>query len=217
MIARYAVSTLAFVCLAVACFAQAQSADNGLEDLNKLLDSALSGDGQSNKTPVPPQAEIPSKAQAQQFSSPVGRKIAADECFYRGSDLLRAGKYDSAFLELSKAIEIESRDDRYYRRRSDALLKMGKVDQAIADCNAAVEINRYDNDNYECRGDAFLKKGDVDGAISDYSKAIELNPNMWTAYGSRSFAWKKKGDINKAKADAAKALKINASAVVPKF
>ena len=136
----------------------------------------------------------------------VGRKKSpATEHCERGEAHYFNGEYEQAFLELTKAIEIDPELARAYITRGQAYNDKDEYDLAIADFTRLIEIKPTDARAYGYRAMAYGNKGEYDLAIADYSKAIEIDPTIADSYKGRARAYYYKGEYEKAWKDVYKA------------
>lgn len=137
----------------------------------------------------------------------INRKVAIH--MFNGAAHSLNGRWNMELVELSKAIEIDSRYNKAYNERGRTYHSKGQYDQAIADYNKAIELNPRYVDAYYNRGNAYFDKGQNDKAMADYNKAIELNPKNADAYNNRGNAKLNIGQYDKAIADFNKTVELN--------
>ena len=115
------------------------------------------------------------------------------------------GDFESALLNYSKAIEIDSNETIYFYNR--ALVKEGLKDflGAISDYNKAIKINPKYGIAYFNRGTTKYELEDYKGAISDYSKSLEINYMDADSYLNRGGVYFKIGKKRNACKDFKKA------------
>ena len=87
--------------------------------------------------------------------------------------------------ELTKSIEINSKDAVAFYNRANAKYNSKDCQKSIADYNSAIEINAQYDDAYYNRGRAKYKLKDYLGAVADYDKAIIINSEFALAYNNR--------------------------------
>ena len=92
--------------------------------------------------------------------------------FYRSKIFLERGDDLEAYLDLSKALEIDVEDHLAYKNRSLALMGLGRYEDAVSDLSKALDIAPYYIELYTVIGDCYLEIGDLDKAIISYEKAI---------------------------------------------
>ena len=90
--------------------------------------------------------------------------------------------------ELTKSIEINSKDAVAFYNRANAKYNLKDCQESIADYNKAIEISPQYADAYSGRGLAKTELGDYQGAVADYNKAIEINSQHAVAYNNRGIA-----------------------------
>lgn len=76
----------------------------------------------------------------------------AQEYYNRGGDHVKAGLYDEAITDYSKAIELDPRYAEAYSNRGFVYGRKGQFDAAIADYNKAIELNPKIAEVYNNRG-----------------------------------------------------------------
>ncbi|KAF0983662.1 hypothetical protein FDP41_007577 [Naegleria fowleri] len=96
-----------------------------------------------------------------------------------GNTLLRNGKYQEAYNEYTKAIEIDPKNANLnavlYCNRAAAATKLGKHDVAIKDATKAIELNDSYLKAYMRRGSSYIELEQYEDAMRDYNKAHELD------------------------------------------
>jgi tetratricopeptide (TPR) repeat protein len=121
----------------------------------------------------------------------------AEAYLKRGYERWRNGELAAAIVDLSRAIELNSKLADAYYARGLARNSNGDSKGAIGDYNQAIELDPKNVQVYNDRGIARRRSGDIDGAIADYSRAIESDPkgSKW-AYFNRAIAKEAKRDSN---------------------
>lgn len=142
----------------------------------------------------------------------------AQQDLANGVNLQKAGKWQEAIDEFTKAIELDPSIEYAYIYRGNCYNELSQYDKAIADENKAIELKPKDDYPYYVRGSIYLEMANLDNsqldkAITDFSKAIEFNPKNTDAYESRSIAYARKGQYDLADADYKKVLQISNDSV----
>jgi tetratricopeptide (TPR) repeat protein len=121
----------------------------------------------------------------------------AEAYLKRGYERWRNGELAAAIVDLSRAIDLNSKLADAYYARGLARNSNGDSKGAIGDYNQAIELDPKNVQVYNDRGIARRRSDDIDGAIADYSRAIEGDPKggKW-AYFNRAIAKEAKRDSN---------------------
>ena len=123
-------------------------------------------------------------------------------------EYIDAGQFDKAIEICSKAIELNSKDERAYLSRGFAYFQKNNNNAAISDFTKAIQLNPNNDSPYIFRGSALDKLGRQDEAINDFTKAIQRNPNNANLYIFRGLVYARKGDDKSAIDDCNKAINI---------
>jgi tetratricopeptide (TPR) repeat protein len=136
---------------------------------------------------------------------------SAEEYFYRAYEFAEKGDYAGSISDLTKAIELNPNNDRFYYNRGTSYYKFDKDYYGAAedDYNKAIKINPNFVEAYHNRGIVRNALNKSYLAISDFNKAIEINPNNPELYFNRGSAKKNEKNYYGAIADYTKALEIN--------
>jgi len=94
----------------------------------------------------------------------------ADEYHSRGFRLRKAGKFDAAVEEYSRALELNPRHFKAYFNRGFAYDKMERFDLAICDYTRAIELEPYNAYAYYNRGISKDRYGQYEGAVADFTR-----------------------------------------------
>jgi len=125
-----------------------------------------------------------------------------------GDTSFRAGRYDEATAEYSRAIRDAAgrrcfgRENlvRAYLSRGTALERQGKHGRAVADYGEAASLAFWSPAPYLKRADLHARLGRHDKAAADYTQAIQLRPAGPT-YAKRALAYRALGKIDLAEHD----------------
>jgi len=123
------------------------------------------------------------------------------EYLQNGNDSLKAGDFNQAVYEYTKAIDINPNLAKAFDNRGVAFAKQGYLAPAISDFTMAIAIDPKDSEAYNNRGHAYAVQGDLTQAIRDYSKAIKINPVYLKAYNNRAQVFYSQKEFDKAWAD----------------
>jgi tetratricopeptide (TPR) repeat protein len=105
---------------------------------------------------------------------------------YRGYAYCKQGLATQAVADLSKAIELGSREASVWSNRGAAYLNyLHEYDKALADVSKAIDLEPDNASFWRNRGIAHGNLRQVDKAIADHSKAIELKTDFAEAWDSR--------------------------------
>ena len=108
----------------------------------------------------------------------------------------QCGKYNEAFENFNRSLELKKDWDIPYFYRAAACQALEKWDDAILDYTKAIEINPKMTDAYYNRAKILLSRKDIENpdilrAIEDLKKAIELDNNFVQALYAMAAAQKK--------------------------
>jgi tetratricopeptide (TPR) repeat protein len=121
----------------------------------------------------------------------------------------KAGNYDDAIKDYSKAIELDPKYSIAFFNRGHALSKIENYEQAIVDYTKAIELDTKFTVAYNNRGYSYRKMGNYQQAIKDFNKAIELNPDYVISYYNRGVAYRILENYNQAIVEFSKAIELN--------
>jgi tetratricopeptide (TPR) repeat protein len=115
--------------------------------------------------------------------------------------------YDLAIQDISKAIELNTKDpSAYLIGRSGIYKTKGDTTSAVADFNEAVRITGKAS-TVSSRGWFFLRLKWYDKALQDFEKAIEMDPKTWGAFTGKAELFIKKFQYDQAMAEYEKVVK----------
>ena len=112
-----------------------------------------------------------------------------NEWFEKGEKAYKAGNFQEAVTNFTKAIQIDPNDAMAYYNRGVAYADQKQYDRAIADYGKAIQIDPNYANAYNNRGIAYKNLKQYERAISDYGKAIQIDPNHANAYNNRGSAY----------------------------
>ncbi|CAK9799820.1 Small glutamine-rich tetratricopeptide repeat-containing protein alpha [Anthophora plagiata] len=104
-------------------------------------------------------------------------KAEAKRLKNEGNALMKADKHYQAFLNYTKAIQLDGRNAVYYCNRAAACSKLGNYEQAIKDCHTAISIDPSYGKAYGRLGLAYSSLERHKEAKENYQKALELDPD----------------------------------------
>lgn len=136
-------------------------------------------------------------------------KLTADDWFLQGVDNYNKGNYQSALIDLNKAINLNPDYANAFTSRGNTYQALKDYQRAIADHDKAIALNPTLALAYSNRGNAYQDLGDSQRAISNYDKAISLDPQLAIAYTSRGNAYSKLNEYPKALDDQNTAISLN--------
>lgn len=99
----------------------------------------------------------------------------SQEAVRQGHELMLAGRYPEALVELNRAIRLEPRSDVAYGERAECLYRMGKTREALQDNTRAIQLQPralY----YSNRGLCHRRLRQRSAALTDFSEAIRRDP-----------------------------------------
>jgi len=151
-------------------------------------------------------------------------QLSADDYYASGLANKKSEDCGNAIADFDKAIELNSRDARFYKERGECLSEVASGDEALADFNKAIEIKPNYAEAYAGRGYFYLRqqmvsvaKDDVkkelefrEKALADSNKSVALNPRCSECYYLRAkfYFWTKE-DVKQSFASLDKAIELN--------
>ncbi|MEO5569523.1 MAG: tetratricopeptide repeat protein [Bacteroidia bacterium] len=99
-----------------------------------------------------------------------------DAFLYRSLVRYRLGNYRGAIDDISKVIEKQPGNAKYYVERAFAFLAANDFNAALSDCRKALALKGYSEDVYICKAAAEDALADYDNALPDYDQALKINP-----------------------------------------
>lgn len=141
------------------------------------------------------------------------KPLTADDYYKRGLERINNNQCGEAVKDFSKAIELNPRDERFYKERGGCLTGVNNT-EALADFDKAIKLEPNYAEAYLGRGlvyfDEFLTKGDSGQlktkALTDFNKSILLKPQCAECFFNRAkfYFWSREsgekvfGDLDKA-------------------
>jgi len=123
---------------------------------------------------------------------------AADGYNNRGISQRALKKPDLAYLDYTKAVELNPNKPEYLVNRGNASVDMKKIDDAMADYARAIKLDPKYAQSYAQRGILNASQGRVDDAMRDFAKSIELDPAYAEPYYNRGTIYSGKKEFAKA-------------------
>lgn len=127
------------------------------------------------------------------------------KCYYM------IGIYDEAINNINQALNMDSTDLSFIRRKADILYDMGNINASIVEWDKIMVAAPEYGWGYYSRGYLKMEIGNVEGAIEDLSMSIAITPDVSYAYVARGNIYQKQGNTELAKADYQKIIEIENS------
>ncbi|HTF22271.1 MAG TPA: tetratricopeptide repeat protein [Chryseolinea sp.] len=129
--------------------------------------------------------------------------------YLSADSLYKAGKYQEADLQFSKAISTYGNNRDALNGRGLARIALADYYAAIADFTTAINLFPEYAVSHNNRGLAKYYLKDYPGSKADYDKALVLDPNLVAGYKNRGVVHMQMQHLEDAAKDFEKALKIN--------
>lgn len=136
------------------------------------------------------------------------KKDLARTYVHHGIAHYRKDDFDSAIIDFSEAIKLDSSHADAYNQRGTIYLYIGEIDLAISDYTKAIELDPELVDTYIELGIVYFGKGDFDRALEAYNEAIQRNPEDTNTYIYRGLTYFSKGEYNNAIDDFSKGIHL---------
>lgn len=98
----------------------------------------------------------------------------APQCYLRAKAFIQLGKFDSALLDLEKAVRLHPQNVRYFEQQAFVLRKLDRYNEAITALDQAIKLEPANGKLYRDKGIALYKQS----KFSDSIKLLELSLNM---------------------------------------
>lgn len=139
--------------------------------------------------------------------------LSGGKCFWdfyhRGMALQALKRHEEAVEAFSRAITLESREEKCYFFRGVSLLALGRYQESISDFSMAIGMRPEKPIAYFNRGFAYDRIGQSEKALEDYGKAIESAPDLPLSYNNRGLIYTKQGEFGRALSDLQHALELS--------
>jgi tetratricopeptide (TPR) repeat protein len=119
---------------------------------------------------------------------------ADSNSYQKGLQALKAGDNPAAIRNITKALEFDPGNYRYYNDRGVAYKKSGELEKALADYTRALDIRPDYTNALNNRGVVFLQKSDFERAIQDFMEALKYGGLESTVHTNLGLAYAQKGD-----------------------
>ncbi|MBX9948450.1 MAG: tetratricopeptide repeat protein [Candidatus Obscuribacterales bacterium] len=126
----------------------------------------------------------------------------------KGEALYRQDKYSEAITLLTKAIEVNPKDDQAFRFRSACYMSTRQYKESLADCAAWSALSPREARPFERSAWIYVATGEYKRSIECADKAIERDPKNGDTYGYRGAAKFKLGDLAGALSDFSKQIEF---------
>lgn len=136
------------------------------------------------------------------------KKITAFELFESGHAKATEKNYESAIVDFSIVLKIDSNFAMAYLNRGISFQRLNKHKEAISDFSKALKLDSELSEAYFFKGVSIQHQGNFPKAIENYTIAIRLYPDYSEAYFSRGFAYSALGMDLDAINDYTKAIEI---------
>lgn len=142
-----------------------------------------------------------------------------DARYYLGICYYKEKNYDSAIMELSRALELVP----HYIKKPEVNLYLGLVltdkgrnEEAIIEYQKALSVQPDNAVAHNSMGVAFKNLGNIDKAIEEYKRAVAIDKSYYKAYNNLGVAYYKKNFFQEAEKYFQKALEIEPGYAVAK-
>jgi tetratricopeptide (TPR) repeat protein len=122
------------------------------------------------------------------FHSPVPDTSSTNKFLRLGIKKMALKKYDSAMLDLKKAIEYDSENWRAFQLKGECEMELKNFKNSVVDYTEALRIHKTDTVSLIGRADAHRFNEDFSNAIKDYNVVLQWNPKDLTAHFGRAIS-----------------------------
>ncbi|MBK8466276.1 MAG: tetratricopeptide repeat protein [Chloracidobacterium sp.] len=107
-------------------------------------------------------------------------------------------KFDLAYADYTKAIELNPKKPEFLVNRGNVSVDARKFDVALADYNRAIVVDPKYAQAYAQRGVLYTNQSKIDEALRDFGKSIEINPTYAEPYYNRGTIYSGRKEFAKA-------------------
>ncbi len=142
------------------------------------------------------------------FAPPAGHKLYMKNlnkrqtlgCFFNnlGNSYSAVGDKEKAFLELSRAVQINPTLAEAHTNLGNIYLSKGQVSAAIRHYNEALKILPKDPRTLNNLGNAYMEEDRYQQAQNAYLRALDQDPGFLDAHRNLAQAWRRQGLLEKA-------------------
>jgi tetratricopeptide (TPR) repeat protein len=123
-----------------------------------------------------------------------GAALGDANSYHKGLQALKVGDNHTAIRNITKALEFDPGNYRYYNDRGVAYKKSGELEKALADYTRALDIRPDYTNALNNRGVVFLQKNDWEKAIQDFMEALKYGGLESTVHTNLGLTYAQKGD-----------------------
>lgn len=116
--------------------------------------------------------------------------------------------YDSALVDLNKAVELAPQNDAWYNRRGNLYADIGEHEKALEDYTRAIALSPEIAVYYANRGSSYYNLDKLDLAIADFTQCIKLEPDNAENFNSRGVIYHEAERYENAIADYSRAIAL---------
>ena len=116
----------------------------------------------------------------------------------RGETNLRLEKYDRAYEDLTRALQLGGPSISVYELRAQVSYSRERYDQAAADYALAIQVDPNSARLYNNLADSRMLAGNLDLALQNIETALRLDPNFATAHHTKGEILEKLGRLDDA-------------------
>ncbi len=128
---------------------------------------------------------------------------------YRGAAKRRLRQYESALVDLDRAIGLNPGDTWAISSRGETKRMLGRYEDALADLDLVLELGTSDIQAIINRSILYQEMGRYEEALADFSRAIELDEGNAWAITNRGRLYQEMGRYEEALADFSRAIELD--------
>jgi tetratricopeptide (TPR) repeat protein len=118
--------------------------------------------------------------------------------YNRGTIYYEMGEVDSALVDYSEAIQMDTTDVAALNNRGNIYASRGAYENAISDYDAAIKVAPDVPHLRYGRGVAYARSGNLEAAMQDFNDTIEMDSSFARAYDSRGNIYQEMGEFTDA-------------------